>query len=354
LSLVSMEDVEQVRVKQEATEKDPTTTCCAASSNLGPCSQELIDLNSLTQMLDLVTMEPKLAGELTAAEKYIIKSRLRIEFWKAEETPRFICSSHRRSIVHDTGPQCCSVCAKRKSRKFDMYFITYRMAVEFYMTAGKYLAIGRLACSGCKAKGLKGLDFSNSYLVPETGHPLDPGRREEKIRNVREEEEEQVEEEEKRTEKREVILEPLPSSQGKLATIQPLPPRPQALPTRPSSLTTLPPSLPSLPNSLASLPASLASLPSTSELPSHKIQRLHSALTQVNPQYRAPGFTITSLNECSEGVLQDAIRATQVAVNTLLSAIAPGQESSLWQHVKSSIDRTLFKEDSQQATPPSQ
>ena len=28
-------------------------------------------------MLDLVTMEPKLAGELTAAEKYIIKSRLR-------------------------------------------------------------------------------------------------------------------------------------------------------------------------------------------------------------------------------------------------------------------------------------
>ena len=29
------------------------------------------------QMLDLVTMEPKLAGELTAAEKYIIKSRLR-------------------------------------------------------------------------------------------------------------------------------------------------------------------------------------------------------------------------------------------------------------------------------------
>ena len=29
-------------------------------------------------MLDLVTMEPKLAGELTAAEKYIIKSRLRL------------------------------------------------------------------------------------------------------------------------------------------------------------------------------------------------------------------------------------------------------------------------------------
>ena len=36
-----------------------------------------MSLKYLDQMLDLVTMEPKLAGELTAAEKYIIKSRLR-------------------------------------------------------------------------------------------------------------------------------------------------------------------------------------------------------------------------------------------------------------------------------------
>merc|ERR1712130_513308 len=124
-------------------------------------------------MGDLVTMEPKLAGELTAAEKYIIKSRLRIEFWKAEETPSFICSSHRALLTSTTGLQVCSVCGKRKSKKFDMYFITYRMAVEFYMTEGRYLAIGRLACSTCKIKGLKGLDFSNSYLVPESGHPLE-------------------------------------------------------------------------------------------------------------------------------------------------------------------------------------
>ena len=72
--------------------------------------------------------------------------------------------------------------------------------MEFYMTEGKYLSIGRIACSGCKIKGLKvlillitilrydfqnlvlfdsktfskqGLDFSNSYLVPESGHPLE-------------------------------------------------------------------------------------------------------------------------------------------------------------------------------------
>ena len=40
----------------------------------------------LPQTLDLVTMEPKLAGELTAAEKYIIKSRLRLKFWQVRRT----------------------------------------------------------------------------------------------------------------------------------------------------------------------------------------------------------------------------------------------------------------------------
>ena len=30
----------------------------------------------------------------------IITSFIRIPFWKAEETPSFICSAHRRAIVH--------------------------------------------------------------------------------------------------------------------------------------------------------------------------------------------------------------------------------------------------------------
>ena len=46
------------------------------------------------------------------------------------------------------------------------------MSVEFYMTNGQFLSIGQLACSGCKQKSLKGLDFSNSYILPEVGHPL--------------------------------------------------------------------------------------------------------------------------------------------------------------------------------------
>merc|ERR1719284_984494 len=69
----------------------------------------------------------------------------------------------------------------------DLIFIP-RMAVEFYMTEGKYLSIGRLACSGCKIKGLKGLDFSNSYLVPESGHPLE---QEQVRKRPREEEDEE-------------------------------------------------------------------------------------------------------------------------------------------------------------------
>jgi len=373
LSIVEMaEDQVQVSVKEEVQERDPTTSCCASSSTEGACSQELVDVNSLTQMLDLVTMEPKLAGELTAAEKYIIKSRLRIEFWKAEETPSFICSSHRALLTGTTGLQVCSVCGKRKSKKFDMYFITYRMAVEFYMTEGKYLAIGRLACSSCKVKGLKGLDFSNSYLVPESGHPLEqegrkrPREDEEEERRatvVRRKEEEgeegdvrkgrkREEEEDRRGEKREVVLQPVPPAQGKLATIQPLPPRPQpsAGPVNPLSLNLQQPPAIGANSSLVGvnllqtigvqatrLPSSSVTAEGTEQQQGGALQKLHAALALSNPAYKPPGFTITSLSECSEGVLQDAIHATETAVSTILSAIAPGQESALWQHVSRSL-----------------
>merc|ERR1719348_421496 len=111
-------------VKAETVEmsvdKDPTVSCAAVLSGKESalcCSQELLDLNSLTQTLDLVNLEPKMAGELTAAEKYIIKSRLKIEFWKAEESASFICSAHRHKIVHNSNMQSCSVCGKKKIKK---------------------------------------------------------------------------------------------------------------------------------------------------------------------------------------------------------------------------------------------
>jgi len=360
LSIVEVAEEQQVEVKEEEMERDPTTSCCASSSTVGACSQELVDVNSLTQMLDLVTMEPKLAGELTAAEKYIIKSRLRVEFWKAEETPSFICSAHRKAIVHGAGMQVCSVCGKRKSKKFDMYFITYRMAVEFYMTEGKYLSIGRLACSSCKIKGLKGLDFSNSYLVPESGHPLEQdGRKrprededeerrglmvrrkeEEEMRKVVKKMKEEEEEEERRGEKREVVLQPVPTAQGKLATIQPLPPRPQLAgslnqPCVGASLVEAIGSKSSQQTARLSSPAVVAE--GSDQQQGGPLQKLHAALALSNPAYKPPGFTITSFSEVSEGVLQDAIHATETAVSTILSAIAPGQEEALWHHVSRSL-----------------
>jgi len=309
MNIVEMEE-NKVKVKQEQEDVvDPTTTCCANEAE-GCCSQDLVDLNSLTQILDLVSMEPRVAGELTAAEKYIIKSRLKIEFWRAEEKPSFICTGHRQSIVHGLGHlnQACSVCAKKRSKKLDMYYITYRMAVEFYMTEGRFLSIGLLACSSCRTKSLKGLDFSNSYLVPDSGHPLDQKDNEQT--------------EEKKAEKREVILQPL-VIQGKLATIQPLPPRPTQAQVPPAA---------------SHSPA----LDAETEVKKWNIQRLMESLTACNPSYKPPGFTINNLEECSQGVLQDAIQATQTAVTTLLSAIAPGQEASLWRKVKPALDLGLL------------
>ena len=75
-------------------------------------------------------MEQRSAGELTAAEKYIIKSRLGIAFWKAEETASFICSFHREKMLEESNMQNCSVCNKRRSKKLDYYIITYRYTIK--------------------------------------------------------------------------------------------------------------------------------------------------------------------------------------------------------------------------------
>ena len=127
VNIVEMETDEIGCIK---TEEPDISECCAAvqdgKEDPLSCSEELVDLNSLTQTLDLVTLEPKTAGELTATEKNIIKSRLEIAFWKAEEAPSFICSFHRGKLLGDSNMQSCSVCHKRRSKKLEFYIITYR------------------------------------------------------------------------------------------------------------------------------------------------------------------------------------------------------------------------------------
>ena len=50
-------------------------------------------------------------------------------------------------------------------------------------------------------------------------------------------------------------------------------------------------------------------------------QDLDTALSALNPDFRPLGFTINSLSSCSEGVLEDALKASQAAISTILSSI---------------------------------
>jgi len=346
VNIVEMEAEESpssscIKTEQPEMSEDPTV-CCAAvlSGKEDPlsCSSSLLDLNSLTHTLDLVSLEQRSAGDLTAAEKNIIKSRLGIAFWKAEETASFICSFHRGKLLEDSNMQNCSICNKRRSRKLDYYIITYRMAVEFYMTNGQFLSIGQLVCSGCKVRSLKGLDFSNSRIIPEVGHPLNGG---DLALPIKKEAEEEVE---VRTEEcpakiqlltrdlsvhRDVVLPAVSSAQGKLATIQPI----QPLPQRPQARIVATSSL-----NLASASASQQTAKNNSD-GSKSRQDLHTALTALNPDFRPLGFTITSLSSCSEGVMRDSLAATKAAITTILTSIAPGQEASLWNFVKPQLDK---------------
>lgn len=95
-----------------------------------------------------------------------------------------------------------------------------------------------------------------------------------------------------------------------------------------------------------------------------KISNLNEALQAINPKYQPIGFSITSMDSCSPGVLQDAISATEAAIFTVLSVIgiinfglsesmaaeyffflhlAPGQESNLWETVKPTLDKKMSR-----------
>merc|ERR1719273_1851589 len=74
-----------------------------------------------------------------------------------------------------------------------------------------------------------------------------------------------------------------------------------------------------------------------------KISRLNDALQAINPRYQPIGFSITSMESCSPSVLQDAISAAETGVFTLLSVIAPGQESQIWETIRPCLDRKLTR-----------
>ena len=64
---------------------DPTMACTAAAHGSSGCSGPLQELNKLSSYLDLISKSVTRDSGTAAMERAIIKSRLRIPFWKADE-----------------------------------------------------------------------------------------------------------------------------------------------------------------------------------------------------------------------------------------------------------------------------
>jgi len=97
---------------------DSSTPICIANANgASLCRGEVLNLNKLTCYLDLITRKVVKDDGASAMERAIIKSRLKIPFWSADETALFICGSHRSSVVHGADLGCCAMCSKRRTVK---------------------------------------------------------------------------------------------------------------------------------------------------------------------------------------------------------------------------------------------
>ena len=85
IAVGAMEDTED---EDEEEGVDPTLPCIAATvagrPNTG-CSGDLVDLNKLSSYLDLISRNVARDNGRAAMERAIIKSRLRVPFWQADE-----------------------------------------------------------------------------------------------------------------------------------------------------------------------------------------------------------------------------------------------------------------------------
>ena len=83
IAVGAMEDTED----EEEEGVDPTLPCIAATHNgyTSGCSGELVNLNKLSSYLDLISRNVARDNGRAAMERAIIKSRLRVPFWQADE-----------------------------------------------------------------------------------------------------------------------------------------------------------------------------------------------------------------------------------------------------------------------------
>lgn len=326
----------------EATKADSTVVSCIANANgASICRGEMLNLNKLTCYLDLITRKVVRDDGSSAMERAIIKSRLKIPFWSADETALFICGSHRTSIVQAMDLNCCALCNRRrtpkKARQMAMYTITYSMSLEYYTRNGHILPIGLAVCGICKEKHLKSVDFSNSRTIPipDPEPIILPDSSYKRDQNQQ-------------------VLKPMVKTE--MISIYPSPPKKvRQMSTSVSSTNDVIVASVSNPgyNSTTDIPSSSHKTTTTIVPVSNnsgnnsnifaKIGRLNEALQAINPRYQPIGFSITSMDSCSPGVLQDALVAAETGVFTILSVIAPGQETQLWEAIRPTLDKKLKK-----------
>lgn len=132
--------------------------CIANTNGASICRGDMTNLNKLTCFLDLVSRKVSNDNGSSAMERAIIKSRLKIPFWSADEVgffsgknekvlmssffPQaalFICAAHRTSIVQGSDLNTCALCNKKRNTKkvtrmpsqVCMFTITYRYLLTF-------------------------------------------------------------------------------------------------------------------------------------------------------------------------------------------------------------------------------
>jgi len=376
------EAVQESFCKQTA---DSSTPICIANSNgASLCRGEVLNLNKLTCYLDLITRKVVKDDGESAMERAIIKSRLKIPFWSADETALFICGSHRSSVVHGADLGCCAMCSKRRSVKkarmmpMSMYTITYRMSLEYYTCTGNVLPIGLAVCSFCREKHLKSVDLSNSKIItianpvtlqngpgpvnlkapPETMVPDSnnsnilitstaaknpPNPLQNPLQNPQNPLQNPLQN--FATKVRQLSTastfsncSSVSSTNGEVQILLTPVNQQNTYGTNPTE-------------NVARAVKTVVPVSSSSSISAgngggvnnFKISRLNDALQAINPRYQPIGFSITSVESCSPSVLQDAISAAETGVYTLLSVIAPGQESQIWETIRPCLDRKLTR-----------
>jgi len=206
-----------------------------------------------------------------------------------------------------------------------------RMAVEFYMTAGKFLSIGLLACSCCKIKTLKGLDFSNSYVLPPNGmHPLDViqptvALEAEDPHRIRLESESEKSDSNVRGLKREGGERNVVEIKRRLINT----PHVQEV-VIPQNECILTPVSQTFENPVSTRLSPANPGPSDTGMRETNTERTNEAVITVEA---ADKFIETSPN-----LSRETVQAAKDAITRLLSTLAPGQETSLWNSIMPELD----------------